>query len=51
MQIPGVEDVVTDEDIPVEGLLVLSEYSLTDFFENEPDLYSVSDLIVRHKSR
>jgi len=27
----------------------LSEYSLSEFLENEPDIYSVSDLKVRYK--
>jgi len=31
------------------ALEVLSEYSLSEFLENEPDLYSVSDLKVRYK--
>ena len=30
-------------------LAALSEYSLSEFLENEPDLYSVSDLKVRYK--
>jgi hypothetical protein len=31
------------------ALAALSEYSLSGFLENEPDLYSVSDLKVRYK--
>jgi len=31
------------------ALTALSEYSLSEFLENEPDLYSVSDLKVRYK--
>jgi hypothetical protein len=31
------------------ALAALSEYSLSEFLENEPDLYSVSDLKVRYK--
>jgi len=31
------------------ALTTLSEYSLSEFLENEPDLYSVSDLKVRYK--
>ncbi|MDO9323442.1 MAG: hypothetical protein Q7T80_00610 [Methanoregula sp.] len=31
------------------ALEALSEYSLSEFLENEPDLYSVSDLKVRYK--
>jgi len=31
------------------ALARLSEYSLLEFLENEPDLYSVSDLKVRYK--
>jgi hypothetical protein len=30
-------------------LTALSEYSLSEFLENEPDIYSVSDLKVRYK--
>lgn len=30
-------------------LAALSEYYLSEFLENEPDLYSVSDLKVRYK--
>lgn len=32
-----------------ETLAALSEYSLSDFLESEPDLYSVSDLKVRYR--
>jgi hypothetical protein len=32
-----------------DALTALSEYSLSEFLENEPDLYSVSDLKVRYK--
>ena len=31
------------------ALAALSEYSLSEFLETEPDLYSVSDLKVRYK--
>ena len=31
------------------ALAALSEYSLSEFLENEPDIYSVSDLKVRYK--
>lgn len=31
------------------ALAALSEYSLSEFLENEPDLYSVADLKVRYK--
>jgi hypothetical protein len=31
------------------ALALVSEYSLSEFLENEPDLYSVSDLKVRYK--
>jgi hypothetical protein len=31
------------------ALEALSEYSLSEFLENEPDLYSVADLKVRYK--
>jgi len=31
------------------ALNALSEYSQSEFLENEPDLYSVSDLKVRYK--
>jgi len=34
---------------PKNALAALSEYSLSAFLENEPDLYSVSDLKVRYK--
>jgi hypothetical protein len=34
---------------PKNALAALSEYSLSEFLENEPDLYSVSDLKVRYK--
>jgi hypothetical protein len=30
------------------ALAALSEYSLSEFLENEPDIYSVSDLKVRY---
>jgi hypothetical protein len=30
-------------------LSAVSEYSLSEFLENEPDIYSVSDLKVRYK--
>ena len=32
-----------------DAIATLSEYSLSEFLENEPDLYSVSDLKVRYK--
>jgi len=31
------------------SLAAVSEYSLSEFLENEPDLYSVADLKVRYK--
>ena len=31
------------------SLAALSEYSLSEFLENEPELYSVADLKVRYK--
>jgi hypothetical protein len=31
------------------ALEALSEYSLSEFLENEPDIYTVSDLKVRYK--
>ncbi len=34
---------------PGATLAALSEYSLSDFLETEPDLYSVSDLKVRYR--
>jgi len=37
------------EKQPANSLAALSEYSLSEFLENEPDLYSVSDLKVRYK--
>jgi len=48
MQIPGVEDVVKKEEQPENYLSLVSEYSLLEFLENEPDLYSLSDLKVRY---
>ncbi len=32
------------EDPEVKGILILSEISLKDFLENEPNLYSIRDL-------
>ena len=37
------------EDREIAGIVKLSEISLKDFLENEPDLYSVRDLKVRYK--
>ena len=31
------------------ALTTVSEYSLSEFLENEPDIYSVADLKVRYK--
>lgn len=31
------------------ALDIMAEYSLSGFLENEPDLYSVSDINVRHR--
>jgi hypothetical protein len=47
MQIPRVEDMVREEEPSENYLSLVSEYSLSEFLENEPDLYSVSDLKVR----
>jgi hypothetical protein len=49
MQIPRVENMVTEERQTEKYLSLVSEYSLLEFLENEPDLYSVSDLKVRYK--
>ncbi len=37
------------EPIITEDLLRLSEYSLKDFLENEPEIYTDQDLIKRYK--
>jgi hypothetical protein len=37
-----------NEPIATEELHVLSEYSLKEFLENEPDLYTDQDLIKRY---
>jgi hypothetical protein len=37
------------DKLGTNALTALSEYSLSEFLENEPDLYSVSDLKVRYK--
>lgn len=49
MQIPRVENMVKKEEQPEDFLYLISEYSLREFLENEPDLYSLSDLKVRYK--
>jgi uncharacterized protein YdeI (YjbR/CyaY-like superfamily) len=38
-----------EEPISTEELHKLSEYSLKEFLENEPDLYTDQDLIKRYK--
>ena len=38
-----------EESIITEDLLKLSEFSLKEFLENEPDLYTDQDLIKRYK--
>jgi len=37
-----------EQPISIEELQKLSEYSLREFFENEPDLYTEQDLIKRY---
>lgn len=49
MQITRVEDVVREEREPEQDLTPVSEYSLFEFLENEPDLYTISDLNLRYK--
>jgi len=41
-------DDVLDESM-TEALMKLSEESISELYENEPDLYSVADLKVRYK--
>jgi hypothetical protein len=41
-------DDVLDESM-TESLMKLSEESISELYENEPDLYSVADLKVRYK--
>jgi hypothetical protein len=41
-------DDVLDESM-TEGLMKLSEESILELYEDEPDLYSVADLKVRYK--
>lgn len=41
-------DHVLDESM-IEELMKLSEESILELYENEPDLYSVADLKVRYK--
>ena len=43
-------DNVVDERM-TEALMKLSEESLIELYKDEPDLYSISDLKVRYKSR
>lgn len=43
------EDLVKNEEKPEKYLSLLSEYSMREFLENEPDLYSSSDLKGRNK--
>jgi hypothetical protein len=33
----------------IDALYAIEEHSLSEFFENEPDLYTVSDIKVRFK--
>lgn len=42
---------VMEEQEPEKNLSLVSEYSLQAFLENEPDLYTISDLKVRYKQR
>ena len=49
MQVPRVEDMVREEREPGRPPSQVSEDSLSQFLENEPDLYSISDLKVRYK--
>jgi hypothetical protein len=58
MQIPGMENVVTNKQEnqkqkantqSMMSFAAISEYCLSAFLENEPDLYSVADLKVRYK--
>ncbi len=37
------------EDREITGMMKLSEISLKDFLESEPDLYSIKDLKVRYR--
>lgn len=41
-------DDVLDEDMTA-ALMKLSEKSISELYENEPDLYSIADLKVRYK--
>jgi len=41
-------DDVLDEDMTI-ALMKLSEKSILELYENEPDLYSIADLKVRYK--
>ena len=41
-------DDVLDEDMTM-ALMKLSEKSILELYENEPDLYSIADLKVRYK--
>jgi hypothetical protein len=41
-------DGVLDEDMTMT-LMKLSEKSISELYENEPDLYSIADLKVRYK--
>lgn len=41
-------DDVLDEDVTA-ALMKLSEKSILELYENEPDLYSIADLKVRYK--
>ena len=43
-------DEVLDEDMTA-ALMKLSEKSILELYENEPDLYSIADLKVRYKRR
>ena len=49
MQVPRVEDMVREEESSENFLSFVSDYSLSEFLENEPDLYSLSDLKVRYR--
>lgn len=48
MQVTRVEDLVMEEREPERPPIKVSEDSLSEFLENEPDLYSLSDLKVRY---
>ncbi|MBC7334538.1 MAG: hypothetical protein H5T85_08870 [Actinobacteria bacterium] len=37
------------EEKEIKGMMKLSEVSLKDFLENEPDIYSIEDVKVRYE--